>query len=169
MDRILTLKKKRAWPLYIFLAYLIMPAFIPGVLASENKQVENNENLSSNQQTIEQGWVEEKISPSTEWIESIFSPFTHWMEGEIHQKQETSQTQFKRPSETLISVQQAIDSVLKNFQGRVLRSQFKTGPPPYYQIKTLSKEGAISTFFVHAFTGKLFIPASIKKNYQEGE
>jgi hypothetical protein len=161
------LKKKWGWPLHILLAYLMSLALTSNVVADDNEQAAEIENLPSNQKLIEQGWVEEKITPSTEWVESIFAPFTHWMEDEIHREQETSLNQINSHNGTLISVQQAIAIVLKNHQGRVLRSQFKTGPPPYYQIKTLSKEGAISTFFVNAFTGTVFIPMSIRKQYQE--
>lgn len=114
--------------------------------------------LADNNNTIEEGWVEKKIAPSTLWIESLFAPFTQWMESEIqrevHPQQELPSINSSNPQ--LISVQKAIRTVLKEVPGKILRSQFKTGPPPYYKIKILTEKGMVSTYNVHAFNGNLY-------------
>lgn len=119
---------------------------------------------------IEEGWVEKKIAPSTQWVESIFAPFTQWMESEIQTLPEdtsapsTSDTSLNND---LISINQAISTVLKHHPGKILHSQFKTGPPPHYQIKVLSNQGNVSFFYIHAFSGKPFLPESITLDSQE--
>ena len=120
---------------------------------------------------IEEGWVEKKIAPSTQWIESIFAPFTQWMENEIQQEPDeyTLPLSTNKPNNRLISVQQAVNTVLKNHQGKILRNQFKTGPPPYYKIKTLSDQGAVSIFYINAFTGIPFLPSSGIKKTEEAK
>jgi hypothetical protein len=131
----------------------------------------HSDSASSIDSEIEEGWVEKKIAPSTQWVESIFAPFTQWMENEIQQEpnEYALQPSVNRPNNRLISVQQAVNTVLKNHQGTILRSQFKTGPPPYYKIKTLSDKGAVSIFYINAFTGNPFLPSSIIKKIKEAK
>jgi len=117
------------------------------------------------QHEMTEGWIEKKIAPPTQWVESIFAPFTLWMETEIQSEVHTQSppSATERPSHNLITVQHAINSVLKKQPGKILRSQFQTGPPPYYRIKILSEKGALSIFYINAFTGNPFIPSHIKE------
>jgi len=127
-------------------------------------------NISANN-AIEEGWVEKKIAPPTQWIESIFAPFTQWMESEIQQEPGSQTSSFSEPSTShhLISVKYAINTALENNPGKVLRSQFKTGPPPYYKIKILSDKGTISVLNVHAFSGNIFTPSEIEIDKKEAK
>ena len=127
--------------------------------------------LAENSDTIEEGWVEKKIAPSTLWIESLFAPFTQWMESEIQREVHTEQD-LPSTSNTnlqLISVQKAIKIVLHEVPGKILRSQFKTGPPPYYKIKILTKKGMVSTYNVHAFNGNLYDPSNVNLKIDEAK
>lgn len=113
--------------------------------------------LTETDNAIEEGWVEKRITPTTLWIESLFAPFTQWMESEIqrefHPREESPSN---NSNLQLISVKKAIDTVLKKQPGKILRSQFKTGPPPHYKIKLLTKKGVVTIYNVHAFTGNLY-------------
>ncbi len=117
---------------------------------------------------ITEGWIEKKIAPPTQWIESIFAPFTQWMESEIQSEVNTQSppSSTEITSHNLITVQHAINHVLRNHPGKILRSQFKTGPPPYYRIKILSTKGAVSIFYVNAFTGNQFIPSHTRRRIE---
>lgn len=125
--------------------------------------------LAENKDTIEEGWVEKKIAPSTLWIEGLFAPFTQWMESEIQREVHTQDElpSANRSNIQLISVQKAIHTVLKEVPGKVLRSQFKTGPPPYYKIKILTEKGMVSTYNVHAFNGNLYSPSNESLRIEE--
>lgn len=138
-------------------------------LANESDSTINRSSPSIHNQAIEEGWVEKKIKPSAQWLENIFSPFTQWMEDEIqiNIQQESEKNQQAASEHSLISAQQATDRVLKKYPGRVLRTQFKTGPPPYYQIKFLSDEGAILLYFINAFTGSFFLPDEVSSDTLE--
>ncbi len=138
-------------------------------LANESDSNIHRNSPSIDKQAIEEGWVEKKIKPSTQWLESIFSPFTRWMEDEIQLKiqQKTDSSQQIVSEHSLISAQQATDRILKKYSGRVLRTQFKTGPPPYYQVKFLSDKGAISFYYINAFTGLPSLPGEISTDTLE--
>jgi hypothetical protein len=154
----------RGCHLYILLFY-VSTLLLSVDLQADSTTVPESQSPSVHSD-IEEGWVEKKITPSTQWVESIFAPFTQWMENEIQQEpnEYTLQPSANKPNSRLISVQQAVNTVLRNHQGKILRSQFKTGPPPYYKIKTLSDQGAVSIFYINAFTGNPFLPSnSIKK------
>ena len=114
--------------------------------------------LAENKDTIEEGWVEKKIAPSTLWMESE-------IQREVHTQDELPSA--NRSNIQLISVQKAIHTVLKEVPGKVLRSQFKTGPPPYYKIKILTEKGMVSTYNVHAFNGNLYSPSNESLRIEE--
>ncbi len=144
------------------------------LLASYNLQAENTDvpvkSNSSINDSVEEGWVEKKIAPSTKWIESIFSPFTQWIEREIHQESNSQIRPTKTPSNPqIITAQHATNSVLEKFPGKILRNQFQTGPPPHYKIKLLSDNGTVSVFTVHAFSGQLFTLPKIPINMNEAK
>lgn len=125
----------------------------------------------TNSNAVEEGWVEKQIAPPTQWVESVFAPFTQWMEDGIQQQLDIPITPTSGiPSNPrLISVQQAINTAVDKYPGKVLRSQFKTGPPPYYKIKLLSDNGTVLTVNVHAFNGKLFIISDAKIQKEEAK
>lgn len=125
--------------------------------------------LAENSNTIEEGWVEKKIAPSTLWVESLFAPFTQWMESEIQREVHTEQDlpSTSNSNLKLITVQTAIRTVLNKVPGKILRSQFKTGPPPYYKIKILTEKGVVSTYNVHAFNGNLYSPSNESLRIEE--
>lgn len=143
----------------------ILIFYISTLLASFDLKADSTsssiENSNTTNTSIEEGWVEKKIAPSTQWIESIFAPFTQWMENEIQQEPETQAIPSTNNSNYhLISVRHAIKVVLEKHSGKILRTQFETGPPPYYKIKILSNKGTVSVFNVHAFSGELFTPSN---------
>lgn len=150
----------------ILLASFDLKADSPPVPVESSTSITND---ISAHDAIEEGWVEKKIAPPTLWIESIFAPFTQWMESEIQQEPDSQAPSFSDPSSShrLISVKYAINTVLEKYPGKVLRSQFKTGPPPYYKIKILSDKGSISIFNVHAFSGNVFTPSDLEIQKEE--
>ena len=153
------MKRNQGCKLYILIFY------ISTLLASFDLKADGTnasiESSNSTNNSIEEGWVEKKIAPPTQWVESVFAPFTQWMESEIQQEPIIQTTPSRsNSSHQLISVRQAINTVLEKYSGKILRSQFKTGPPPYYKIKVLSDKGIVSVFNVHAFSGELFTLSS---------
>lgn len=161
----MTVKRKQGrkiCTLFIYTSILLLSFDLKAdsdpTLPENSNQTINDDSTS---QSIEEGWVEKKIAPPTQWVESIVAPFTQWMEDEIQQQPDNNieSAPSNNSSHDLISVNQAIASVLKVHTGKILRSQFKTGPPPYYKIKLLSHEGTVSIFNVHAFNGSLFSPS----------
>jgi hypothetical protein len=161
-------KRNQGCKLYILIFY------ISTLLASFDLKADDTnasiEKSNSTNNAIEEGWVEKKIAPPTQWVESIFAPFTQWMESEIQQDPVTQTTPFtNNSSHQLISVRRAIELVLEKNPGKILRSQFKTGPPPYYKIKILSDKGTVAVFNVHAFSGELFTPSTSPINTHEAK
>jgi hypothetical protein len=150
-----------------FYVYTLLLSFD---LQADSTTVSENHNNTINH-AIEEGWVEKQIAPPTQWVESLFSPFTQWMESEIQREPDiqAAPSSATPPSHHLISVQQAINTVLMKNQGKILRSQFKTGPPPYYKIKILSDEGTVSIVNVNAFSGDFFTPSNIKAKAKEAK
>ncbi|MEH6449504.1 MAG: PepSY domain-containing protein [Oleispira sp.] len=152
------------------LSFYVSTLLLSFDLQADSTTVPENHNSTVNH-AIEEGWVEKQIAPPTQWVESIFSPFTQWMESEIQRQPDTQAipSAVTPPSHHLISVQQAINSVLGKYQGKILRSQFKTGPPPYYKIKILSDKGTVSIVNVNAFSGEFFTPSNIKIKAEEAK
>lgn len=161
----------------VLMLFLFTPLSYASDQTGTNQSAENTD-----QSGIEEGWVEKKIAPPTQWVESIFAPFTQWMESEIQRTPEAdslpnsqtsnsktpyNNTDTQNINGNLISNKQAINTVLKHHPGKILRSQFQTGPPPHYQIKVLSKQGNVAIFYIHAFNGKPFIPDSLDSDIQE--
>ena len=161
------MRRHQGYKLFILLFYINSLLFSLESQADSPVTPEKNSNITSNE--IEEGWVEKKIAPSTQWIESIFAPFTHWMEEEIQRKPDPEVVNTSSSSHSLISVQQAINIVLGKHQVKILRNQFKIGPPPYYKIKILSENGNVSTLNVHAFSGKIFSPEITKAQIEEAK
>jgi hypothetical protein len=161
--------RKQGGNRYTLLIYLASLFLSFDLVADSTTTPKKNSRIA--QHEITEGWIEKKIAPPTQWVESIFAPFTLWMEteiqSEIHTQSPPSSTEI--PSHNLITVQHAINSVLKNQPGKILRSQFKTGPPPYYRIKILSEKGAVSNFYINAFTGNQFIPSHLSEKIEEIE
>lgn len=163
MKSTFTVKNPLGYTLITLMFYLI------SLLLAFNIRAEESAVQTENQHTIEEGWVEKKIAPSTQWIENLFAPFAQWMESEI-QREIHPEQDFPSHNNShlqLISVQQAIRTVLNQAPGKILRSQFKPGPPPHYKIKMLTEKGMISSYNVHAFNGQLYSPANANPRKEE--
>ncbi len=154
------MKRVQGLNLTILFLYGILLSFSSSSYAS-SAQAQQAEADTPAPTAIEESWVEKKIAPPTQWIENLFAPFTEWMESGIQRTPEPSSRTSApdKPANTdVISIRQAIAVVLEHHPGKILLSRFKTGPPPHYQIKVLSDQGNVSVFYIHAFSGQLFLP-----------
>lgn len=112
----------------------------------------------------EQGWVEQKINPSTEWFEGLFSPLTQWMERSIQGKPATEQPStdipFQGPAPTTgITPQEAARLLHLIHPGQVLTMRFL--PPNRYQIKQLSPKGLVMVYEMDSRTGVLLEQSAV--------
>ena len=165
------MNNRRGWIKTALIFTLSSLLFAVECFAIEEANTSANKVDNNQQQMVEEGWIEKKISPSTQWVESIFAPFTQWMEDEIQEQyQDTDET--STPSiyeKTLIPAKQATAVILEYHPGKILRAQFLTGPPPFYKIKLLSNSGKITHHYINAFTALPFIPADITEEPTEGQ
>lgn len=144
---------------------LLLPCLLLGwhvqLLANDVEQAPQSQPAQGDQ---EQGWVEQKINPSTEWVENLFYPVIRLMERTV-QGQEESPAKSQDTSlsieggpvpENALTAEQASHLLTTLHEGQVLKITFQS--PNRFQLKHLSHSGRVTTFYMHSQTGVLLEP-----------
>ncbi len=145
-------------------AVLILCALIGLVAPASAKDQASPDQAQAHTVQDEQGWVEQKINPSTEWVEELFYPFIRWVERSVQSRSDNTANSKQTPSTDWpilgkplpadgLPAKEAARLLLSIHSGRIL--QLSYDQQGVYQWKHLSPEGRITVFYMDARSGVL--------------